>query len=66
MKVTVRQGIRCVHEGAVIADGDSGEVPEDVGRLWLKLGWAAGEDSQAEPDEARHAPAKRPARRVSA
>lgn len=40
MKLTVKPGIRCVHEGVVVADGGSGDVPDDVGRKWVNLGWA--------------------------
>jgi hypothetical protein len=39
MKVTVKQGIRCVHAGSVYADGASADVPDEVAREWLAKGW---------------------------
>lgn len=41
MKVTVNQGIRCVHGGTVVADGASADVPDEVGRVWVQRGWCS-------------------------
>jgi hypothetical protein len=37
MKVTVKQGIRCVHAGTVYADGASADVPDEVARAPARI-----------------------------
>jgi hypothetical protein len=41
MKVTVMQGIRVAHDGAVYHDDATADVPERVARRWIYCGWAS-------------------------
>jgi hypothetical protein len=39
-KIRVAQGVQVVHDGQVHADGESADVPDDVGAHWVSEGWA--------------------------
>jgi len=51
MKVTITQGIRCVHDGQVYLGGQTADVPETVAHLWLGCGWCVSESHP--PDQTR-------------
>jgi len=40
MKVKVGDGLRVVHDGKVFRDGQTADVPDDVGEEWVSAGWA--------------------------
>jgi hypothetical protein len=40
MKVEVGDGLRVVHDGKVFRDGQTADVPDDVGEEWVSAGWA--------------------------
>ncbi len=47
MKVKVSQPFRVVHDGVAYSPGDSPEVPDEVGKHWVRRGWAAEVCSEA-------------------
>jgi hypothetical protein len=40
MKIHVAQPFRVVHDGKAYGPGDTADVPERVGRDWIRQGWA--------------------------
>lgn len=53
MKVTVTQGIRVCHDGAVRHGGQSLDVPEDVAQQWIAWGWVGATKGDARLPDAR-------------
>ena len=51
MKVTVTDGIRVVHDGKAYQDGQSADVPAEVAKQWIDVGWASEAKTEVKAED---------------